>query len=98
MCGTTKSHRGSKDREMIHFKEDESHIKLKVRKSGVPYRIDMHLKRNRAKGIAINGIPIKKASELFGIVNIVFFSPEDLDIIKEAPQREGDSWIWSYVN
>lgn len=87
VCGTTKSHRGSKDREMIHFKEDESHIKLKVRKSGVPYRIDMHLKRNRAKGIAINGIPIKKASELFGIVNIVFFSPEDLDIIKRSPSE-----------
>ena len=87
VCGTTKSHRGSKDREMIHFKEDESHIKLKVRKSGVPYRIDMHLKRNRAKGIAINGIPIKKASELFGIGNIVFFSPEDLDIIKRSPSE-----------
>ena len=31
---------------------------------------------NKAKGIAINGIPIRKASELFGIVNMVFFSPE----------------------
>ena len=85
VCCTTKSHRGSKDREMIHFHKDESHIKLTVRKNDVPYRIDMHLKKNKAKGVAINGIPIRKASELFGIVNVVFFSPEDLNLIKNGP-------------
>lgn len=85
VCSTTKSHRGSRDRELIRFEEEESHIKLNVRRDDVPYRIDMHLKKNRAKGIAINGIPIKKASELFGVVNVVFFAPEDLDIIKRSP-------------
>ncbi len=87
VCSTTKSHRGSKDKEMVRFDEDEAHIKLNVRKSNVPYRIDMHLKKNKPKGIAINKIPIKKASELFGIVNVVFFSPEDLNIIKNGPSE-----------
>ena len=82
MCSTSKSHRGSKDREIVRFGEDESHIKLNVLKHGMKYRIDMHLKKNKTKGIAVNGIPIKKAVELFGIINIVFFSPEDLNIIK----------------
>ena len=82
VCSTTKSHRGSKDREMIRFHEEESHIKLNVRKSDMPYRIDMHMKKNKAKGI-----PIKKASELFGIINMVFFSPEDLNIIKNGPSE-----------
>jgi DNA replication and repair protein RecF len=45
----------------------------------------MHLRKNGSKGVAINKIPIKKASELFGILNIVFFSPEDLNIIKNGP-------------
>ena len=85
VCCTTKSHRSSKDKEMIRFHEDESHIKMTVRKHDVPYRIDMHLKKNKAKGVAINGIPIRKASELFGIVNVVFFSPEDLNLIKNGP-------------
>ena len=85
VCSTTKSHRSSKDRELIQFGQDESHIKLQIRKQGVPYRIDMHLKKNKPKGVAVNGIPIKKASELFGIVNVVFFSPEDLNIIKNGP-------------
>ena len=85
VCSTAKSHRGSKDREIIKFEKDESHIKLVVMKKDVPVRIDMHLKKNKSKGIAINGIPIKKASELFGVMNVVFFSPEDLNIIKSGP-------------
>lgn len=85
VASTTKSHRGSKDREIINFDKDEAHIKITVMKKDVPVRIDIHLKKNKSKGIAINGIPIKKASELFGILNVVFFSPEDLNIIKNGP-------------
>ena len=87
VCGTTKSHKGSKDREIINFNKDESHIRMFVNKNKNIYQIDMHLKKNKSKGIAINGVPIKKASELFGIVNFVFFSPEDLSIIKNGPSE-----------
>ena len=85
LSGTTKSHRGTKDKDMILFGENESHIETIVEKNGIKYQIDMHLKKNSPKGIAINKIPIRKASELFGIINIVFFSPEDLNIIKNGP-------------
>ena len=85
LSGTTKSHRGAKDRDMIRFDQDESHIETVIEKNGISYQIDMHLKKNSPKGIAINKMPIRKASELFGIVNLVFFSPEDLNIIKNGP-------------
>ncbi|MBQ8804071.1 MAG: DNA replication/repair protein RecF [Tyzzerella sp.] len=85
LTGTTKSHRGTKDRDLIRFGEEEAHIETVVEKNGVPFKIDIHLKKNSPKGIAINKIPIRKASELFGIINIVFFSPEDLNIIKNGP-------------
>lgn len=58
---------------------------MMVKKDELSYKIDMHLRKNKAKGVAINGLPIKKARELFGIVNLVFFSPEDLNIIKNGP-------------
>ena len=87
LCGTTKSHKGSKDREVIQFEEEESHIRMKVIRGGSPVKIDMHLKRNKPKGIAVNGVPIHKASELLGIANFVFFSPEDLNIIKNGPSE-----------
>ena len=85
VSGTTKSHRGTKDRDLIRFGCDESHIETIVEKNGIDFQIDMHLKKNAPKGIAINKIPIHKASELFGIIHFVFFSPEDLNIIKDGP-------------
>lgn len=83
--GTTKSHRGSKDREMIKIGENEAHIRMVIEKRQVSHRIDMHLKKNKTKGIAIDGIPIRRSSDLIGLVNVVFFSPEDLSIIKNGP-------------
>lgn len=85
ISGTTKSHKGSRDKEMIHFDEQEAHLRTIVIRNKKEYQIDMHLKMNHSKGIAINQVPIKKASELFGILNMVFFSPEDLNIIKNGP-------------
>ena len=92
ICGTTKSHKGSKDKELIRFGEEESHIRMMIKKDGLSYKIDMHLRKNKAKGVAINGLPIKKARELFGIVNLVFFSPEDLNIIKNGPGKDAGLW------
>lgn len=87
LCGTTRSHKGSKDKEVIRFGDEEAHICMRIRKGEIPYRIDMHLKKNKPKGIAINGVPVKKAGELVGLGNFVFFSPEDLGIIKNGPSE-----------
>lgn len=87
LAGTSKSHRGTRDRDMIRMGEQEGHIRMHVDKNENDYRIDMHLRKNQSKGIAIGGIRIRKASDLFGIVNIVFFSPEDMNIIKNGPSE-----------
>jgi len=83
--GTTRSHRGTKDKDIIRFDKDESHIEMNVDRGGTKYCIDIHIKKNEPKGAAINKVPIRRASELFQIVNFVFFSPEDLNIIKNSP-------------
>lgn len=85
LCATSKSYRGTKDRELIRFGEEETHIKVMVKKKGVPCRLDVHLKKNQTKGIAVNGVPIRRVAEMFGILHVVFFSPEDLSIIKDSP-------------
>lgn len=84
---TTKSHRGSRDKEMIRLGYEEAHIRMCVNKNQMSHRVDMHLRGNRSKGVAIDGIPIKRSSELLGICNIIFFSPEDLSIIKNSPSE-----------
>lgn len=85
MAATTKSHKGSKDKEMIGFGKEEAHIRTYLEKGGVGTRVDMHLRKAGSKGIAIDGQKIKKAAELLGLCNVVFFSPEDLSIIKNGP-------------
>lgn len=85
MCATTKSHRGSKDREMLRFGMDDAHMRLILSRENVGHKIDMHLKKNKAKGIAIDGIPIRKSGELFGLIHMICFSPEDLSMIKNGP-------------
>lgn len=87
VCSTTKSHRGSKDKELIKLGCDESHIRMYIRKNDILHRMDMHLRKNKPKGAAIDGIPVRRTGELMGFVNIVFFSPEDLSIIKNGPSE-----------
>ena len=86
-CATGKSYRGTKDKDIIGFDQKEGHIKLISEKDGLPHRIDMHLKKGKRKGIAIDGIPLKRAVDLFGIINVVIFAPENLSIIKDAPSE-----------
>ena len=87
ICATSKSHKGSKDKELINFGSDESHIRMNLKKKNISHKIDFHLKKDKAKGVAIDGFPIKKASELFGFINVVFFAPEDLFIVKNGPSE-----------
>ena len=51
-CGTTRSHRTSRDSEMIRFGAGQAHLRMEMRKPSMDYRIDMHLKEGKAKGIA----------------------------------------------
>ena len=87
LIATTKSHRGVFDRDLIRFGCSEGHVRCVIIKGGIDYQVDLHLRKARAKGIAINGQRIKKASELIGLLHIVFFSPEDLSIVKDGPAQ-----------
>lgn len=85
--GTTKSHKGSKDQEMIRAGEKEAHIRYFIEKREKVIKVEVHMRRGSAKGIAIDGLPIKNSNELLGLSNLVFFSPEDLSIIKDGPEE-----------
>lgn len=87
MCATSKSHRTSNDKELIRLGEDAGHVRLTVDKDGISEQIDIHIRKNNRKGIAINKSPIKKLSELMGLFHVIIFSPEDLGLIKNGPKE-----------
>lgn len=84
-CAFAKSHRTSKDRELINWKNDKAYISLFVGKNRLDKRIDINILRDGKKAIKVNSIKATKIGELFGTFNVVMFSPEDLKVIKEAP-------------
>ncbi len=86
MCATGKSHKHNKDKEIIRWGNEEGHIKAEFTGEMGAWRVDIHLRAGRGKGLALNRVPLKRVSELYGKIYVVIFSAEDLDIIKRGPQ------------
>lgn len=84
-CGFAKSHRTSRDKELISWNKDQAYIKLYVCKDRLDKKVEIKIFKEGKKAININSIKINKISELVGVFNVVMFSPEDLKIIKESP-------------
>lgn len=84
---TGRSLRHSPDTQLINFNENHCHLQLFTKGNYATSRIDVHLKRDTKKGVAINGVTAKKLSDLLGTLYVVCFSPEDLGLIKDSPAR-----------
>ena len=85
LCGFGKSFRAKKDSEMILLGEENSLIKINYKKDYREGKIEINLKNK--KEIKLNDIKIKKLSELLGNINIVIFTPDDINILKGGPQN-----------
>ena len=84
-CAMGRSLRGKSDQQLIRFDAEESHIRMMVQRKNLYDRIDVHLKKDEKKGIAVNGLPVRKLGDLFGTLYAVIFSPEDLSLVKDGP-------------
>ena len=84
-CAFAKSHRTSKDKELINWNGEHAFISVDVGRERLDKSIDISILKDGKKSIRINKIKIKKIGELFGNFNVVMFSPEDLRIIKDSP-------------
>lgn len=78
-----KSFRTAKDKELIMFNEDFAKIEVDFSKSDRDGKIKVDL--SEKKEIYLNGVKIKKLSELLGTIHIVIFTPDDISILKNGP-------------
>ncbi|WP_123042655.1 DNA replication/repair protein RecF [Cohnella candidum] len=80
----TKSHRTSKDRELIGWNASQARIRaeLERRYGNVTLELQISAQGKKAK---LNGLEQRKLSGFVGSLNVVLFAPEDLDIVKGAP-------------
>ena len=85
LCSIGKSFKSAKDSVMINFDSDQSDIGVKVSKTEGDIDIEMTLTKNHKKQIKVNGGYLTRLSDILGNLVTVFFSPDDLKLIKEAP-------------
>ena len=83
LCSFGKSFRTTKEKEMIKFDETNLVVEVFYQKKDRDGKIKIEI--GDKKQIYLNGIKIKKLSELLGNVNIVIFTPEDINILKDGP-------------
>ena len=83
ICSMGKSFRSKKDQELIKFDKENSLIELEYEKIDRTGKIKIDI--GDKKLIYINGIKAKKLSEILGNVNVVIFSPDDINILKNGP-------------
>ena len=86
-CCIGKSFKSCKDKDLIKWGEENSFIKLKAEKKYRETDIEIKLSQTQKKTILINSLPIRKIGELIGEVNIVFFSPQELRLVRESPDE-----------
>jgi DNA replication and repair protein RecF len=85
LCSCGRSHRTSKDQEMIRFGSQGYRVYVEVESSGLNPSVEISIKKGEKKKIMINGVPVKRIGELLGNVRTVMFSPEEMSIVKGPP-------------
>lgn len=80
-----KSFRSKKDTDLINFNEKIANIELKYRRTDRDGKIKLEI--NEKKIFFINDIKQNKISDILGKINVVIFTPDDIDIIKDGPQK-----------
>ena len=85
LCSMGKSFRTQKDKELININNEKAIVDIEFEKSDRDGKIKIELSNH--KSIYLNSIKLKRLSELLGNINIVIFTPEDIEILKGGPQN-----------
>lgn len=85
LCSIGKSFRTNKEKELTKFNEEKALVEINFEKSDRKGNIKIEL--GNKKQVYLNGIKLKKLSELLGNINVVIFTPDDINILKGGPQN-----------
>ena len=85
MSSIGKSFRTNKEKELIKFNEEKAMVEINFQKTDRNGNIKIEI--GEKKQVYLNGIKLKKLSELLGNINIVIFTPDDINILKGGPQN-----------
>ena len=79
------SPRTTKDKEMVMLGAESATLKLVIEKKYRKHTINILIDSAGKKKVAVDGVPVNRAAELLGILGVVFFSPDEMKLVKESP-------------
>ena len=82
-----KSFRVCKDKDIIKWNKENGKCEIEFENRFRNKKIEVFLLKNQKKSIKIDKISIKKIASLLGELTVVFFSPDELRLIKDSPEE-----------
>jgi DNA replication and repair protein RecF len=84
------SHRVANNVPLISLGNQQAIIRTEVQRDDRTLQIDLEINASKANRAGINGNPTRSQRELLGAIQIVYFSPEDLDLVRGEPGNRRD--------
>lgn len=81
------SHRTSSDQPLVKLGEKSAYVRAVINTNDREVLVEIEINSEKANRARINQNPIKSQKELFGLLSCVYFSPEDLDIVRGDPSE-----------
>ncbi len=87
LCAIGKSPRTNKEKELIRWESTFAKTTLELSSIKGDKKIEFFIFENQSKAIKVNGFALKKIGELMGEFKAVYFSPDELKLVKESPSE-----------
>ena len=86
LLATLKSHRTSRDRDLIQGGQETGLIKARLERNYVEQELALTLRQSGRKNLSLNQENVRRQFDFLGVINAVQFSCLDLDIVRGAPE------------
>jgi len=81
------SHRASGNTPLIKLGNQSAYIRAKVKYPEREILVELEINADKANRAKVNQNQVRSQKEIFGIVQTIYFSPEDLDIVRGDPSE-----------
>ena len=87
ICATGRSFRTNRDKEIINLNRNQAYIGTEIKTNGIKKFIEIKMEKGKQKRIRINKVELTNLKELNSGLRVVFFSPDNLKLIKGGPSE-----------
>ena len=84
------SHRVSQNLPLLNLGTDQAIIRAEIERDNRTLQVDLEINASKANRARLNQNPTKSQREILGALQVIYFSPEDLDLVRGEPTHRRD--------